>query len=256
MQRQRWFVFLTVFALVGGSGAFLNGLQASFRLGQPGLKMTDRPVYLDEKIICTNTVDLPVRILDCSSEPLDVTSQEFNYLPKDTTYGRRRYKSRHGSIIDISIVLMGRDRTSIHKPEICLEGQGWKVDRRELVQVPISKPEPYELPVMKLTASGSGKGKNGEIESYRAVYAYWFVSEDRITARHNERMLWMAKDLLTKGVLSRWAYIAYFSICRPGEEDATFARMKDFMAASVPEFQLVHGSGGSSARADPVSGRP
>jgi len=39
--------------------------------------------------------------------------------------------------------------------------------------------------------------------------------------------------------LQRWAMISYFTICAPGTEDATFERMKKFIVASAPEFQLV-----------------
>jgi hypothetical protein len=53
-------------------------------------------------------------------------------------------------------------------------------------------------------------------------------------------MLWrVPRDLLLNGILERWAYISYFSACEPGQEDATFERMKKLIAASVPEFQLV-----------------
>ncbi|MBI2946334.1 MAG: exosortase-associated EpsI family protein [Verrucomicrobia bacterium] len=250
MKRQQWLVFSVVMLLVGSSGAFLNKLQASYRLSQPGLKLVGEPVYVSdgvaEWLVCTNTIDLPARVLDYRSEPLEVTFEEWDYLPIDTTYGRRRYKAKNGSWIDISIVLMGRDRTSIHKPEICLYGQGWKVDQSELVTVPMTRPASYDLPVMKLTASKSFTDANGKIEPYRALFVYWFVSDRRLTARHGERMWWMAKDLLSTGVLSRWAYIAYFAVCRPGEEEPTFALMKKLITASVPEFQLVPGPGEAS----------
>jgi hypothetical protein len=42
--------------------------------------------------------------------------------------------------------------------------------------------------------------------------------------------------------LDRWAYISYFSVCEPGQEDAAFERMKKLIAISVPEFQLVPNS--------------
>ena len=45
------------------------------------------------------------------------------------------------------------------------------------------------------------------------------------------------EDSLRHGVLQRWAYVSYFAYCWPGQEDATFARMKQLIAASVPEFQ-------------------
>jgi len=52
----------------------------------------------------------------------------------------------------------------------------------------------------------------------------------------------MARDLVAKGVLQRWAYISCFSICQPGQEEARFEHMKKLIAASVPEFQLTPSS--------------
>ena len=41
------------------------------------------------------------------------------------------------------------------------------------------------------------------------------------------------------GVLQRWAMISYFTVCAPGQEEAAFERLKKFISASAPEFQLV-----------------
>ena len=49
----------------------------------------------------------------------------------------------------------------------------------------------------------------------------------------------MARDLLLTGVLQRCASIIYFAYCLPGQEDATFERMKKLIVASAPEFQLI-----------------
>jgi len=40
------------------------------------------------------------------------------------------------------------------------------------------------------------------------------------------------------GVVQRWAYVSYFTVCPPGGEEAAFARMKGLITASVPAFQL------------------
>jgi len=42
----------------------------------------------------------------------------------------------------------------------------------------------------------------------------------------------MARDLFHTGVLQRWASVSCLSACLPGQEDATFERMKKFIAAS------------------------
>jgi hypothetical protein len=49
----------------------------------------------------------------------------------------------------------------------------------------------------------------------------------------------MARDLVRTGVLQRWASIGYFASCPPGQEEAVFERLKQFISASAPEFQLV-----------------
>ena len=258
MNSQKWILFGVVTVLIALSAAFLNRLQAGRKLGQPGLKMVDRLVHDENSnVIGTNTVDLPLRVLDYDSEPLPVSMAELGWLPSDTTYGRRHYQNPFGHWVDISVVLMGTDRTSIHKPEVCLEGQGWGIERSDLIFVPVPRPQPYDLPVMRLLSPPKRvRTESGEIDTYRAVFAYWFVSDHRLTTKHGERMWWMARDLITSGVLSRWAYVAYYSICKADEVDTTFERMKEFIAASVPEFQLVPGPDSGGMPVAQMEGKP
>src|SRR5262249_34844107 len=154
------------------------------------------------------------------STNLPVEDIEFQTLPKDTTYGRRGYVKPDGFAAEIRAVLMGTDRTSIHKPQICLIGQGWKIEKSELVTVPIYRPHRYSLPAMKLTATMQGKAPDGRIANVRAIYVYWFVSENRLTAEHKERMWGTVADLVKTGVMPRWAYVSCLSICKPGQEDS------------------------------------
>src|ERR1044072_8581158 len=72
----------------------------------------------------------------------------------------------------------------------------------------------------------------------RAIYVYWFVSEDQISADHDQRMLWMGLDMLRTGVLKRWAYIGCLGVGLPGQEENVYGRLKTLIAASVPQFQL------------------
>ena len=60
-----------------------------------------------------------------------------------------------------------------------------------------------------------------------------------VPAKSPERLALMAKELLRTGTLQRWAYVACFAQCLPGEEDKAFARVKEFVAEAVPEFQRV-----------------
>jgi hypothetical protein len=128
----------------------------------------------------------------------------------------------------------------LHKPQFCLEGIGLHIDDTASSEgtVQVQRPCAYDLPVMKLVASNRITSKNQNL-SERAVYVYWFVSSNQLTARHGQRMWWMARDLLRTGVLQRWAYVSALAVCWPGQEDATFQRIKEFIAAAAPEFQLT-----------------
>jgi len=129
-----------------------------------------------------------------------------------------------------------------------LTGQGWRIDQSETTTIRIDRPHSYELPVMKLTASATGTSTTGEKVQARGVYVYWFVADKELTADHLQRMWWMARDLMKTGTLQRWAYVTYFAMCPPGQEDATFQRMKQLIAAGVPEFQLTTGEPAAKAR--------
>ena len=47
------------------------------------------------------------------------------------------------------------------------------------------------------------------------VYVFWFVADNAYTARHGQRMWWMAREMMRTGVLQRWAYVSCFAACPP-----------------------------------------
>ena len=51
----------------------------------------------------------------------------------------------------------------------------------------------------------------------------------------------MLKVLLEKGILERWAYVSYFTVCPLGGEDAAFETLSSAIQSSVPDFQQAGG---------------
>jgi len=49
----------------------------------------------------------------------------------------------------------------------------------------------------------------------------------------------MAKDLFTKGQMQRWAYVTVSSYSVPGNEEPTYKKMRAFIKAAIPEFQMT-----------------
>jgi hypothetical protein len=250
MNGQKIILVVVALALMGGGAGVLARLKSGQRLGPPGVKTEQLANGKNLRVL------LPESVLDYESEEIRPDKLVTNTLPADTSYGQRRYwrKGNANDWLLMNVVLMGADRTSIHKAQFCLEGTGWKIDSAASLEtrVPINRPQPYELPVIKLVVTRTGKNNNGEPVTVRGIYVYWYVADGALSGNMSgrERMWWMAKHLLQTGELQRWAYVSCLAVCWPGQEDATFERVKKFIGASVPEFQLTPKAG------EPTTTRP
>ena len=222
---------ITALLLMAVAGGAIFKLQARQTLGRPGVLAEPQPGSARWRII------LPERVAGLTSREEPAAEVELTALPADTSIGKRIYRAADGTELLLQVVLMGRDRTSIHQPQYCLTGQGWLIEKTEEVRLPVAKPQPHEVPALKLTASKVLVTADGQRVPVRAIYVYWFVADGALTAHRSERLAAMAKELLRTGTLQRWAYVACFAQCLPGDEDKTFARVKEFVAEAVPEFQ-------------------
>ena len=246
MNKSKWILLVVTLGLISATGALLHHLKMNQHLGVPGIKASSLPGTTVVQI------DFPERVLDFTSTNLPQAAVVTNMLPKDTSYALRMYSSTNDQArIQANIILMGKDRSSIHKPEYCLPGQGFRIDSQTNVMISIAGPQPYQMPVAKWTLSIGIKDEHGQTREVRGLYVFWFVADQEQTTDHRQRMWWLARDLLRHGVLQRWAYISYFTECYPGQEDATFERMRQLIAASVPEFQLPPKSAEVAAMAKP-----
>jgi hypothetical protein len=240
MNLRKGLSFGTTLAMIAASAAVLNYFRAHQQLGAPGVKW--RPLT---NSVCVQ-VELPERVLDYDSQWVEVDNLTRQTLPQDTSYGARLYKGPDGFQMLMNVVLMGADRTSLHKPQICLEGQGFHIDTpaseetRIRIERPASAGGSYDLPVVKLVGTRQVVA-DGRTETWRGVYVYWFVADDALSASVSgfERMWWMARHLVSTGVLQRWAYVSCLAYCRPGQEQAAFDRMKALIQSAAPQFQLA-----------------
>jgi len=237
MNEPKWIAFGMALAMMSGTACVLHQAQGGRTLSQPGVKVGARPISDDKgRVISQQSVLLPDEVPGASVIPGFISESEVTGLPPDTTFGRCFIKQGDFQA-QVTAVLMGHDRASIHQPQYCLIGGGWNIDRTERASIPMTRPYPYSLPVMKLKTSR--KDPHGAVMG--GIYVYWFVSRDKITAEELGRTWSMAWTVLTTGVRERWAYISYFAACHPEQEEATFERLERLIQDSTPEFQLVAG---------------
>lgn len=143
-----------------------------------------------------------------------ISEAERIILPADTEFARKTYRTRLGDQVLVSIVLSGSDKRSIHRPEICLPGQGWIIKGGNPLKVQIG--EEQKLEVMNLFLERQIQTAAGSKLKLNSYYMYWFVGSDMTTSSHLERVLVSMWDRIFKRKNHRWAYVIVSSTITEG----------------------------------------
>ncbi len=196
-----------------------------------------------------NPVPLPDYLgLDWVGQNTPVTAVEREVLPPDTGFSRKNYISlrNRNQQVYLSIVLSGRDRTSIHRPEICLVGQGWTITGRaahaftwpSAGQAPAGGPggPTPVVPATLLRIEHEFTATPGKPVKVPALFAYWFVGADRVVATNTDRVVYTSLDRLRHLQAHRWAYVVVQTLAVDGEA-AALARMQSVLDGTLPVFQ-------------------
>jgi exosortase len=204
--------------VVAGAGVLVVLSSTSHRAGVAGVKM-----------------DLPDSIDDALGFDGDLV-REHRLLPADTEFVKKQYLSASPTLITCEIVLTGAERSSIHRAEACLLGQGWTLLSAEEVNVPVVTGRAQRVKLLQLSKVRDGQQLFG-------YFLYWYVGADRITDDTLSRIFLSTWDQLTRGVNHRWAYVTVNGELAPsqsGSEEAKRAlvsRLIRFAADIIPIVQ-------------------
>jgi hypothetical protein len=185
-----------------------------------------------QKIWTESQVEDPNVCPECGGEMGGMDPIERSMLPADTIVVKKRYSHPDGRKIMATIVMSGRERASIHRPERCLVGQGSEIASSSVLEVPMEGRENLDVKILDMLRHVRHQGVPRSFGSY---YAYWFVGKGRETASHNARMFWMAADRVIHNKSHRWAYIAV-SGNRDLESDSYRDEIAEFVAAAYPQM--------------------
>jgi len=228
-----------VLALIGGAAGSLRWLKTRVHMGEPGVRIVRVPIVSDQgRLAATNSVMLPSDIPGFRSRTEPVPELELTFLPPDTTFGRRSYNSGDGlPPISASVVLMGSDRTSIHRPEYCMTGVGWQILSQTTRRIPVTTGKAFDLDAQRFDMTREFELPSGQKVRKNAVYVFWFVADGVRTPSHSDRQWRGIREVLVRGVNPRWAYVSFFAVCDPGTEDATFDRLARVIGVAAPEIE-------------------
>ncbi len=233
--KRSWGVVAAIVALAVGEMAFLHHLAMLPSRGAAGVRLT-----ADEK----NPVELPGFLgIEWTGRPVPVTPIEREILPADTGFSRRIYFNHRdpSKQVFLSIVLSGRDRTSIHRPELCLVGQGWTITGRgdHRFDYPARTDAGFSATVLRVQREVPGPATAGKPRGPVVVpqlTAFWFVSGDGVVASNWQRIVRDAWNRLVHARADRWAYVLMQTDATDGEA-AALARMQAVLREALPAFQ-------------------
>ena len=171
-----------------------------------------------------------------------VSPSELAMLPGDTEFAKKIYQDLSGNSLTAQIVLSGGEKRSIHRPEICLPGQGWTIQSGEVM--PVTLANGRVLDVMKLTLVRQIEVAPGQRRTMTSSFLDGFVGKDTSTPYHWVRLAKTNWDMVVKKLQHRWAYVIISAPVLEGfktgakTDEQTLEMLKDFVRQSVPLFQL------------------
>jgi EpsI family protein len=231
----RWGVAGGVLALAVGEMIFLRQLAMMPPRGAAGVRLA-----ADGK----NPIELPAFLgIEWTGRPEKVTQAELDILPPDTGFSRKFYFNHRDPAkrVLVSIVLSGRDRSSIHRPELCLIGQGWTLasTTTRRFDYPGQPAAAFPATVLRMQREVSVPASAGKASARMIVpqlVAYWFVGSDGVVPSHWQRLAHDAWNRVFHARADRWAYVLVQTDAADGES-AALARMQAVLHETLPAFQ-------------------
>ncbi|MBN8419138.1 MAG: exosortase-associated EpsI family protein [Verrucomicrobia bacterium] len=178
-------------------------------------------------------------------------ARERDLLPADTIIKKRRYYTPGRSIetrdfAHASLVIAGNDTRSIHRPEVCLDGQGWSITSSTVREVKMLSGA--ILRVRDLAIQREDLRPDRSKRLLRAHYIYWFVGSDISTPSNLERQLLSFRDSVLRNVNHRWAYPSVMAFVtdnltpqqsgeRPRDDAETVQMILSLIHSLAPKFQ-------------------
>lgn len=164
-----------------------------------------------EPVVCEAPDVHLADIAGFASETLPASEAELHTLPSDTVIEKRVYTAEDGAWYAVTLVIGGRSKSSIHRPEMCLPSQGFLMTeprRREI--------EGVDWRLITLARR----------DARPLSFAYTFFNQDGFrTCSHVARIFRDVWDRSINGRIDRWAMVTVNG--QPADE----RRLGAFLAA-------------------------
>ncbi len=168
----------------------------------------------------------------CGGELRRVTRAELDILPADTQTRKAIYAFPGGDEFTVSVVVAGRSRLSIHRPELCLPAQGFSMSPRAVGEILPGLP----MALFSLRREGRPEASG---------FAYVFLNATDATVSNLRRVVGDSLERSLRNRIPRWAMVTVSSprhdFRTPEGEEA----LRRFMAAWYPTLRAGAQEGGA-----------
>lgn len=163
----------------------------------------------------------PETCTQCGGEVKRIARAELDILPNDTQSRKVTYQFSNGDIFTVSLVIAGKNRMSIHRPELCLPSQGYVLSERQILPVTDT------LPVATFSLRQEGKTR-------ASGFAYVFINSRTATTSNLHRVLGDSWQRSVHNKIQRWAMLTVRSPQYDFQTPEGEAALKTFMLQFYP----------------------
>lgn len=157
----------------------------------------------------------------CGGELQRITRAELDILPADTQNRKVTYRLENGDVFTVALVIAGRNRMSIHRPELCLPAQGFVMSERRVREI---------LPGVPMACFSLTR----EQQSGRSGFAYLFIHASGATVSNLQRVVGDAWERSIHNRIQRWAMLTVSSPQHDFQTPDGEAALRRFMRLFYP----------------------
>ncbi len=207
-----------------------------------------RPMYpwFCQNEHCGNVVETaspfekPEACPSCGAPMASASIGELTVLPSDTGFRKCHYYDVMGDVYRVTVVINGKSRQSIHRPEVCLPAQGFSLENGRVVEFPLDDGALLPMRCVDLRRRDSAS-------ALRMGQGYYFVSRHNLVASHLSRMLISIRDRAFRNRITRWAMVTLFCeeplASTPEREKAVAAFLSQLNEALIKPGAAGEGGG-------------
>ena len=166
-------------------------------------------------------MQLPLSVGSYQGQELDMTAQERNGLDPGVELVRTAYASPEGGGFLCTLIVGGSGKRTLHRPEVCLPGQGWTISDRSIMPIEMKDGRMVKAALLRLF-------RDEELEPglrvrVRALNIYWYIGSDGTTSPdYYDHIRVSYQDAIFKNLNHRWSMASFFFRMKPqrlGMED-------------------------------------